>query len=195
MFSQNWCMSTNFKNFLYRWVGAITLRALVATNIWMPAWKTLHKNQFCCSVSCLVSINLINVFRSDCTIYDVFLRLIFSVADPGDWPPLFLDQKNLGGPAPPLTSGSGWPSPPSFLSEGLDRLLLLTFTADRQKAWWTFGFFSFPPWWAWNNNFNNLLRRKTSQKITRQIKKQFIGDWKCKGKKNTTNNSSERLGF
>ena len=48
-----------------------------------------HKNQFCCSVSCLVSINLINVFRSDCTILDVFLRLIFSVADSGEGPPYF----------------------------------------------------------------------------------------------------------
>ena len=40
-------------------------------DIWMPAWTTLHKNQFCCSVSCSVSINLINVFGSDCAICDV----------------------------------------------------------------------------------------------------------------------------
>ena len=60
------------------------------------------------------------------------------------------------------------------LPEGLDPPLLLTFTADRQKAW-TFGFFSsFPPWCLWNNSFNNLLRGKASQKIRRRIKKQFI---------------------
>ena len=50
-------------------------------------------------------------------------------------PPLFLDQKNLGGPAPPpyLRVWMTVP-PPSSLSEGLNRPLLLTFTADRQKA-------------------------------------------------------------
>ena len=50
-------------------------------------------------------------------------------------PPLFLDQKNLGGPAPPpLPEGLDDRPPPSSLSEGLNRPLLLTFTADRQRA-------------------------------------------------------------
>ena len=107
---------------------------------------------------------------------------------------LICRPKNLGGPAPPYLRVWMTVPPPSSLSEDLDRPLFLTFTADRQKAWWTFGFFSFPPWCVWNNNCNNLLRRKTSQKITSQIKKQFIEDLKCNEQKNTTNNSSERLG-
>ena len=193
MFSQNWCMSTNFKNFLHRWVGANTLRALVATNIWMPAWKTLHKNQFCCSVSCLVSISVhfAQIARSM-----TFFKAYLLSGRPRGLAPLIFRPKKFGGTSPPPRYLRVWMTvPPSSLSEDLDRPLLLTFTVDRQKAWWTFVFFSFPPWCVWNNNFNNLLRRKTSQKITRQIKKQFIEDLKCNELKNTTNNSSERLGF
>ena len=111
-------------------------------------------------------------------------------------PSLFLDQKNWGGPAPPLPQGLDNRPPASSLSEGLDRPLLLTFTADRQKAWWTFGFFFlFHPDACETTILIIYWGEKSSPKITRQIKKQFIADLKCKEKKNTTNNSSERLGF
>lgn len=49
--------------------------------------------------------------------------------------PLIFRPEKLGGPAPPPPYLRVWMTvPPSYLSEDLDRPLLLTFTVDGQKV-------------------------------------------------------------